>query len=87
MVKHFEVESNELHEPPYYALAAYERKQGPLEKFMRKKQVIELLNDYSLQGNAKFYQAAEFLSRLKVDIIDKTHMFEIPLSNKSMTSL
>jgi len=87
MVQGYKILRSSQDAAPYYALASYEKNGRPLDFFMKRKQVHELLNDYSLLGRKCFNDALEFINCLKIDLLDKTPIFEIPLSDKTLTYL
>ena len=87
MVKAFSVARNEIDRCPYYGLKAFEKNRGPIHHLISKKDAIELHNDYSLIGRTCFNEAIAYVNKLKIDLLDKQPIFQIPLSKKSLTFL
>jgi hypothetical protein len=54
---------------------------------MKRLQVLELVESYSLVGRRCFNEVNEYIQRLKLDLLDVTPCFEIPLSENSLSYL
>ena len=83
MITGFKIERNTLHATPYNGLAAYERNGGPIQHLVSKPQAIEMLKDFSLFGRRCFNKAFKLINSLKLEAIDSTPIFQVPLSEES----
>ena len=87
MITGYKIERNTYYATPYYALEACERNGGPIQHLITKAHAKELLTEYSLLGRKCFNKAMKFINALKLETIDATPIFEIPLSDENARSL
>lgn len=55
-VESFKVHRNELLNPPFYALKAYELNKGPIDQLVGKKNALSLLKTISIVSKPQFYK-------------------------------
>jgi hypothetical protein len=69
---------------PYYALKAYEEKQGKLEKMLNRNEAKLILEQYSLLGKKAYIDVIQYLIRLNQDMIVATPLFMFPIDDRGM---
>lgn len=71
-----------IDQKPIYGLKAYELNKGPIQHFVSKAQALDMLQNHALISRPSFYQAFSKLNELKLEVMDKTPMFQVPLQSE-----
>lgn len=69
---------------PHFALKAYEENQGRFERMMNKREVMTILEDYSVLGKQSFNDILQHLIKTNEELVDRHPVFMFPVSDRSM---
>ena len=80
MLYGYRVERNTFYNTRYHGLDAYEKNGGPIKHLITKKQSSHMMKTYSLIGRSCFSATMKFINEAKLNVLDKTPIFQIPIS-------
>jgi len=61
MIRGYSVKRTSVAQAPFYAIAAWERNGKPIVPHMQRKQVLELMECYSMVGRRCFNEVNEYI--------------------------
>lgn len=70
-----------------YALKAYENNGKPIDKMLKKDEVLIIIADQSMIGKKYFLEAVKYIFQQNEDILVKTPIFEFPITLNMMYHL